>query len=564
MSLISSLNIGGKAIAASQLAIDITGQNISNANTEGYSRQRVSVSSESVRSQAFGEMGSGVEINNIKRIRNVFIDKQINEQNTEKGYYTQLDETLERVENVFLEPSDNSISNGLNEFFNAWQDLANNPSDLSSRQTVAATAGVLIGQFHTVATEIRNHKISINDDIEAHVNTVNELAREIQLLNDEIAQAEIQLNGNANSSRDQRELVLRKLSEEIEIDWIEDAQGRLTVTTSGNILVAPNTLVNLEMYRKTETEADGFKVSEVSIRFSNSKKPYAPEGGAVKALFDARDVTIPKYENYLDEVAKSLITSVNDVHQTGYNLNQDTGILFFNSEKLRASTISLSSAVARDANNIAAAKGGTAQAPTGGLVTGTLDASYPADMDVDLKDINPQYHDILQGTVSIKDALGEEMIEGAGQDYVVDYARGVISFINSAKFGAGDNFSIDFRYNDSGFAGKGDGDNALAIAQIREMNLTKPDADGKNTQSLGEYYSSFIGVLGIERNETKANKETRTFVVDQLKNKQADISGVSLDEELADMIKFEHSYQAAARYMSTISGLMDSLMAIAG
>lgn len=111
-----------------------------------------------------------------------------------------------------------------------------------------------------------------------------------------------------------------------------------------------------------------------------------------------------------------------------------------------------------------------------------------------------------------------------------------------------------------GFGGIGDGENAVALAELKNSLTSDPDVQGENTQTLGEFYSSFIGQLGIDRNEAISNMQTREYILQQLEQRQAEVSGVSLDEEMANMIKFEHSYQASAKFISTIDQMLEVLM----
>jgi flagellar hook-associated protein 1 FlgK len=135
-------------------------------------------------------------------------------------------------------------------------------------------------------------------------------------------------------------------------------------------------------------------------------------------------------------------------------------------------------------------------------------------------------------------------------------------FTNGALVPPGTAVDLNFKYNDAGFGGVGDGDNALNISGLRDANLTTPDSTGDNTQTIGEYYASFIGELGIERNAASSNLETSEFLLTQLKQRQDSIAGVSLDEELADLIKFENTYQAAAKYISTLDQMLEILLGL--
>ncbi len=166
MGLFDALNIGMRGLHAAQSSIDVTGQNISNANTEGYSRKRVNQSADSVNDDSFGERGIGVEVVEIQRIRNAFLDRQTWEQVGEKGYATEIDTAYIRLENILREPTENGLAAQLNKFWASWQDLANNPGDLSARESVKASADTMIDTFRNVYKQIEDYGLSLNNPLD--------------------------------------------------------------------------------------------------------------------------------------------------------------------------------------------------------------------------------------------------------------------------------------------------------------------------------------------------------------------------------------------------------------
>ncbi len=561
MSLLQSLSIGNSGLAASQVAINVTGQNIANANTEGYSRKRLDLAPGQRRDSTYGEMGFGVDIKSITRIKDIFIDQQLAEQTTQKGYFTTLDDALERVENIFAEPSDQGLNQTLNNFWDAWQDLGNNPSDLSAREVVRSNALVLTDTFHSLSQEMSDYQLSRNDELEAKVKQINGLSREIYNLNLEIAAAEIDGKSTANDSRDRRDQLIQKMSSMVDVTFVEDINGMITLTTGGNIIVGPTSVTEIEMSRQGKLNENLETESKVILRFADSKKEYKPLGGEVKGILDVRDKVMPEYITKLDDLAKAIVTSVNEIHKGGYNLNHNTGVLFFDEKGLKANSFNVSAAILSDAKNIAGAEGGTSVGPIP-LASPADFAGIPASASptLNLKSVQPVYRNIVKDSVTITLANGVRLEEGSGKDYVVDYENGLITFINYSRYAAGDNVNIDFRYSQAGYPGDGNGGNAINISKLRSKSTMSNDALGTPSQSIAEYYSSFIGNLGIQRNQANSNMQTRKFLATQLQNQQSALSGVSIDEEMANMIKFEHSYQASARYMSTISNMLDVLM----
>jgi flagellar hook-associated protein 1 FlgK len=560
MGLFDALNIGMRGLHAAQSSIDVTGQNISNANTEGYSRKRVNQSADSVNDDSFGERGIGVEVVEIQRIRNAFLDRQTWEQVGEKGYATEIDTAYTRLENILREPTENGLAAQLNKFWASWQDLANNPGDLSARESVKASADTMIDTFRNVYKQIEDYGLSLNNPLDQKAKTMNGLTSQIYQLNEKIAGSEVRPGENANDSRDQRDLLVRKLSELVDVQTIEDSNGRCIITSGGNLLVGPSGTQEIETYGVDKALSDGTTSSELRLRFKTSYRNFEPRSGELKGIMDARGEVLTRYQEDLNALAKTIVKQVNDVHMAGYNLNKATGVHFFDPAKLQAGTIALSDAVVASAQNIAAGAGGKITE----VVTLAPAPVIPAQLTptLNLKLSNANYRDLVQDSVKITLADGSVLAEGAGKDYVVDYEKGEITFLNYARYGAGDGMDVRFSYNTTGYSGNGNGQNALLIAGLRLKATMTPDSNGNNSQSINSFYSATIGKLGIEKNQNESRKETKEFLIGQMDSEQASISGVSLDEEMTNMIKYENSYSAAARYISTISQMMDVLMGI--
>lgn len=560
MGLMDALGIGSRGLQAAQTSIDVTGQNISNANTEGYSRKRVNQTADVVSDDFYGQKGLGVEVTEIDRIRDTFLDRQTWEQLGDVGYSTQLDTAYTRIESILNEPSDTGLAAQMNAFWASWQDLANNPGNLSAREAVKSSAITMLDTFHAVYKQIQDYGLSMNNPLDQSAKTVNDLTAQIYTLNEKIAGVEATAGENANDSRDQRDLLVRRLSKLVDLQTIEDSNGRCIITSGGNLLVGPSEAMKIETYGITKTLADGTETSEMRLRFTGSYRPFEPRTGELKGIMDARSTVLTNYMQDLSSLAAAMVKEVNAVHVSGYNLNSASGTYFFDPSKTKAGDITLSDAILAGAQNIAAAQGGkivdvAAFIPAGGIPA----AASPV---MDLKAIDPNYRDLVQDTVKITLADGSVLAEGSGKDYVVDYENGTITFVNYARYAAADPVTVKISYNTTGFSGNGNGQNALSIAGLRLKPALVKDNEGNFSQSISSFYGATIGKLGIEKNQNSARKETKEFLVSQMDSEQASISGVSLDEEMTNMIKYENSYKASARYISTISQMMDVLMAL--
>lgn len=557
MGLFSVLNVGTRALFASQLAMDVAGQNISNADVEGYSRKRLSLSADYRYDSHFGQMGMGVEVLNIERVRNTFIDQQIQRQNREVGFYEEIDNTMATIENIFTEPSDTGILNYLDQFFDSWQNLASNPADNAARNMVQTNAQILVDVFNNLAGELVDLRQTRSEAIEQRVEKVNTLCADIFNLNKEIAAVEIS-DQNANDSRDKRDILLKELSQIIDINVVENDLGQVTVTTSGSIVVSPAFYQGLEITQSLFTLSDGSAQTQVGIRFANSKTEYHPEGGQIKGLFDSRDQILPQYMNQLDELARVLVEKVNELHAQGYTLAGFSGIPFFDPDTTGALDIAIGAAVNSDVRNIAAASGGEVQvAAQNQLPAGTHNfGAAPVQLYRDPSAVPPvNARNIISGSVVVATS---SVTLSEGVDYHIDYRTGTIQMLHTGY--DGEDLTVDFEYRAGGYGGPGDNSNALAVAQLRTELTMTPDVLGNPTITFAQYYSAMIGVLGLSRNEAASNLESRQFLVGQYESQQDAIAGVSLDEEMANIVKYQHTYQAAARIISVTDEMLDVLM----
>jgi len=565
MSLFEGLNVATRGLSAAQLGINVTGQNITNAGTEGYSRKRIEQSAEWRRDGSYGQMGFGVEVYSINRIRDQFLDRLVNDEYTRYGYYSVKDSSYARIEDIFNERTNYSLNSLLNDFWNGWDDVSKNPESAGARETLRSTTESLVTQFHYLTTQFRAYKETINDEIEARVNTINELTAGIYRCNMTIAAAENSLGNKANDTRDQRDLLLQKLAQLVDVDYHEDEHGILTVSSNGQMLVSAAKSHQLVVSRSQFTAEDGYQYSRVDISHELTGTAYIPKQGELRALIDVRDVDIPKYENAVNDLAKTLITEVNKIHQSGYALSGLSFIDFFDSDpqNFNAANIKLGQAIKDDINNIAAGIGGKILNVDMKNFSADLDTTTPDKPILKLQDIDEQYRHICKGSLTIEGGVPPRILR-EGVDYYVDYQNAQIVFHDSsgeiAAGAAAGNLRLSFDYNVTGYSGPGDGDNALLLSQLRNKLLMQGDVFGNSTQTVNGFYSGILGRLGTERNEAAAGLNSRVDALQQLATRQNEIMGVNLDEEIANLIQYQHTYQASARYLTTINTMLETLL----
>jgi flagellar hook-associated protein 1 len=559
MSLFSVLNTGTRGLNASQMAMDVTSQNISNANVEGYSRKRLVLAADYRADGTFGQVGMGVDVVSIERMRDKFIDDQIRGQNQEVGTSDAHNATMKDIESIFNEPSGTGLESSLNQFFDSWQGLADFPSDPAARNAVKTTGESLAQRLRSSSNELRQLRDACNDKISAQVDKVNELAEKISALNTQIGAIEFSVNKKANDSRDQRDQLVKQLANIIDISVTENERGQIAINTGGGILVSPIDFQKLQTMTSTFTRPDGTQYHNIGIQWADSKKEYMPEKGEIRGLFDSRDVIIPGYEKKLDDLATTLVSKVNELHTAGYSLNGFTGFTFFNEKTTGASDIALSPAVISDVQNIATAGGGETL-PSGANLSpaGAHNFGMTPLLQLvrDPAAVPPvPATNIVVGS-AIVTANGVQITDGV--DYHIDPVAGTFQMLHAGYDAAA--LTINFQYRTNSWKGPGDNQNALAIAQLRDKLTMNPDALSNGTATFTQYYSDLVGQVGLDSNAAQSKLDTHTALMNQYEAKQDSVAGVSLDEEMSDMIKFQRTYQAAAHVITTADKMLDYLM----
>ena len=448
-------NTARVALSTQQMGIEITGNNIANVNTPGYSRQRVNlVTSEPVLS-TIGSMGTGVEVKEIQRIYDQFLSAQINEENSKTGRWESKRGALEKTEMIFDAASGSGLSQRMSEFWNGWQDLANNPIGQTERVALVAKSETMILSFNQVSSDLQQTQQEMNVSIKGTVENINLLTTQIADFNYKIASMEAE-SRNANNYRDQQELLIKDLSLLMDIKTFENSNGATTVLTgtgralvenvfTSDLAVIPNTN---GFYDVGFIDKDG-TTTDISMELS---------GGKLKGWLDARD-EIAGYLASLDTMAGTLITQVNTLHQGGFDLAGAPGEVFF--AGTTAADIAVNSNIINDPNLVAAASA----------------------------------------------------------------------------------------------TAHGDNTNALAIADLQNTPMV-----ALGTTTFDDYYNSIVNNVGTDVKEASSNHEHQLSMMNHLDDYRESVSGVSLDEEMVNMIKFQHAYDASAKMIQVADDMLDTLL----
>ena len=454
--ILGLLDIGRGALLAHQNAISITGHNIANVNTPGYSRQRVNLATSLGLTSASGQMGAGVRVSDIQRIYDQFLGSQINTESYNLGKWEAQKSSLERVEIIFDETTGFGLNQAMGDFWNAWQDLANNPEGHTERQVLVAKSEIMAEAFNKISSDLNQQQNDIDSSIEGAVIEINTIAGQISDLNIKIS--DIEKSGqSANDLRDERDLLLKELSSMIDISSFEGDDGQVTVLVgNGRPLVQPPYSLSLS----TVTNASGHEDVVWVDRDGNSVDITNDiSGGKLKGWLEVRDVKIEDYKTRLDDLASSIITEVNNLHTAGFDLNGAAGGAFFTGTS--ASDIAVDTNIINDVNLIAA----------------------------------------------------------------------------------------------SGTGAPGDNSNSIAIVNLQNGLLMSG-----GTATYDDFYNSLVSDVGIDAQSAQMNYDHQTAMASSLDNYRESISGVSLDEEMVNLVKFQHAYDAAAKLISAVDEMMNTVM----
>lgn len=334
MSIIRVLNQGKGAMSTAQLAIATTSHNVSNANTEGYSRQRVDMVTNDPAPISGHMIGSGVKVGSVTRSNNDFIARRLSEENTSLGKFQGMSEVLDQVEQVFQDEKGQGVADGLNSFFNSVRTLSTQPDSLSLRTAVRESARNLTSRFQGITNGLDQVYEDLNRRIEGAVLDVNHLTNKIATLNQQILEAEAS-GVNANDVRDSRDLAIQKLSGIIDVKVIPGEKGILNIM-SGNAGVLVNGSENFNLLTQREDGTDTLPPSvmvklESVVGSKHKDITNAFDEGSLGGFLQVRDRVVPEMLNRVNTLAYSLTQEVNQVHQNSFGLDSEIGRTFFNS-----------------------------------------------------------------------------------------------------------------------------------------------------------------------------------------------------------------------------------------
>lgn len=538
------LNIAKSGLFVSQRALNVVSHNVANANTPGYARQRLDMKATSPEflPAVSGALGTGVDSEAVKQIRDAFLDFKVRSEMTTQGEWEFKKEILGTIETVFNEPSDSGLRSIMDMFFQSVHELNKNPESLTARALVRQRAVALTQNIGGMYGNLVKLQKDIDFQLQTVVAQVNGYAEQIRDLNRVIYLSELD-GSKANDIRDQRNLVIDKLSKLVNVDYFEDDQQRFTVMISGKPLVSHYNIDKLTLEERVTKKHpdDAFRLIDVGWESGSS---FRVTGGELRAIFDVRDGIngenkgIPYYVDKLNEFTDRFFTEVNRIHMNGYDLDGKAGLMMFTR------------------NNMSSA------AYEKELKASGLDGKPPIDLTADVLKGTSTYFTKEQNNSVIAENIKLILLNNP------DYSNKSVKYLSDGRYYLTDRIpanqmtiSTDIDTDLDKIAASatlqglpGDGQNALALANMRKnVNMF-------TWGSPDDYVKSLIANLGVDSAEAVRMEKNQKALIVELDNKRQSIMGVSLDEEMTDMIRFQHAYSANARVMTTMDELLDTIV----
>jgi len=544
MSIGQLLNIGRSALQAAQMGLQVTGNNIANVNTPNYSRQIVSLTEGVVVSMGGVPVGTGVQVEGVQRIYDSFLGVQIRNANAGVEDYGLREQSYARLESILYPSETSNLGTLMDDFFNAWQDLAGNPSGSAERQVTLSRAEDLIANFRSLSGFFDEEIRYTNTLLEGYAEEINRLASEVADLNGEILRNQGG-RSSPNDLLDRREALLSELSGYVNVTVFEQDRGVVSVLVSGGqSLVDGTTSYGLELV----PDLNDHNFYRMLIRGNDVTE--SVQAGKVKGVLETR-VQMVGFQEDVDLLAATLVQEFNAVHSSGVGLDGQTGRDFFSPLRVTASPLS--------------GNQGGAEVSLQEIV----DSSRLTLDDYEIRFTGPGTYDVLnttQGTVVAGDQVYAEgsAIEFDGLRIALSDSNGPPvegdRFRISVKEGMAQTIALEIEDPAEIAAAQdldalpGDNRNALALADLRNAKILR-----EQSVTFGGFYESLVVRSGSLVQDASRMGESKQVLYESMEAYQESVSGVSLEEEEIRLLSFQYAYQSAAKYLAVLDEVFQAL-----
>jgi len=569
------MNIARGALLAQQKGLDVTGHNIANVNTPGYTRQALVLQSSEETSLNRVKLGYGVNADSVTQYFDRFSTKSINQKTSSLSEYETEKSTLDYVQGLFNEETGNGLNKGMADFWNAWQDLSNNPGGMAERTALLEKAQNMVQQFQGIRNGLTQTKDEMNINLKGGIEEINTLDEQIAKLNERIVEAEA-IGTKANDLRDQRNKLIQNLSQLTDITYLEKDSGALTVMSKSGIA-----LVDGNLHWNLSQQGDNIYWNNIQSNISNLLT-----SGKIGAWLDLRDNILPQYMANMDELAGTMIQQVNNLHYNGYTIDGQTHKYFFD-------PISFTAVLTNGTwtgTSVAAVGGAYASTAPAGTFQFTV-TSASGTVGTDAITLGWTGPGGTSGTVNFAGAGPGAYVPGT----MVDVSQGLQISLGAGTVVNGNTFSITVTPNFTDLAKTidlssdvantpaniaasqsntpaetGNNQNALAIQALQDgqLNIRKwtyqnrggIQSSANQLGTMGDYYNILVGDIGLMDSQAGQNQDLQQSLINQLNEFRDSISGVSLDEEMVNMMKYQYAYIAASKMVNASDELLQAVL----
>lgn len=613
----AGIEIGKRSLMAHNVQIQTAGHNISNADTEGYTRQRVTVATmdpldrpDLERAERPGQLGQGTIVQSVTRVRDELLDNRIISQTNQESYWDTRDTYYSMIEQIYNEPDEVSVRSNMDKFWQSWQELSSDPSSDAARQAVVTRGENLTNSIKQNNMSLLAIQNQLNGDIESSVKQVNDITRQIADINREIVRVE-GVGDNPNDLKDRRDLLVEKLGKLINVTVVRSDPDEFLVHTDGQMIVQGGLARQIDEV----TDMDNFGYTK--LMWHDTQNDATFRGGSLGALVELRDKDVRSELQSLDTMTQNFADLVNDVHRNALGKNNVTGLDFFNEHPFVENTngnYDRNGDGAVDSSYIFRMTGTNALRPQeqiglAGTVTlngttGDVRVSYyPTDTVEDvinrINDSNAEVKAYLDrnSNLVLKATTANEV---GNPDFVIRHVEDSGMFLtgysgilagsgvtgaynwnqaNAVNSLADAQFAVTPIMHPSGYLvvnprivsdvqsvaaafannqGRADVDDGRAAVEIAAIRNSKMMVGSDRT--FDDYFADTATRIGLKGEQAENMLASQNAIMNDLRDLRDSISGVNVDEELADIIKFQYGYQAAAKFITVQDELLNTII----
>jgi flagellar hook-associated protein 1 FlgK len=563
MSLFSTIRMAGNSLMANEIALQVVGQNITNANTPGYIREEVELGTAGTQKVGSLLLGLGVTVDAVVQKIDKYLEQRLNNASSDSASAQTVADTYTQLEGLIGELGDSDLSTSLNEFFGSIADILNQPDDLSVRTLAVSQGQTLADNITRLAQQAEELYAEINQRIENMAGDINRLTQTIADLNVKISAAEGGgvSNSEAGGLRDQRYTALAELAKLINVNAVEQSDGTVTVYCGSQYLVYAGTSRSVEAAPDADSAA-----GNVEIRLVENNAKLESASGELGGLIDARDNVLGGFLDKLNDFVQTLIYEFNKVYSSGQGLSGYTTLTSENGVDDASQSLA-------DAGLPFTPESGSFQVFVHNTKTGlTTTTDITVDLngsghDTTLDDLKTMLDDI-EGISAEITSSGRLKIDSETSDVEFAFAddtSGALAALGLNIFFTGasaDDIGVsEYVINDPAtFAASSGGigadtNNAVILADFIDQPI-----ESRSGVTLGDLYTSMIAEVTQNSASAQASATAAQTFADSLAAQKSSVSGVNLDEEAVKMLAYQNAYRASAKLIAALAELFDILV----